>query len=699
MKLSKEFYGRLATVFIFISFIIGINLNILNSKTQGEAYSLDVYTSFAPFVGAIEIKNNLLFIDIDEESLSELGQWPWPRIILADLVRKISSAGPAVVGLDMLLSEVDRFNPKMLSQIMNKTSGPTSDFFVDGDEALQKALFNTPTVVATVLNDSDKNIVKNSSNFIIKNANGLNIRESSGVISPIDMLKNLAGYGFVNIDSENIGNVVRYLPMLAIYDGNIMPSFLLEMVRVYEEASDVEINKSAGIFSHHNIGTGFLSFPIQANGDFVLHHGSTDLIDVLSAQLIFEKEFDLSSLKNKIIIMGSSAVGLNDLKNTNLEKYVPGGLILLNAINQILNERHILISPEFNWMVIVTLTITLFFLTFSNLGNSPIFGLIYILLTSLPVFLFFLFLFDHLGIVINLMFVFVYIATCLAWVFINLLITSLKKRELVLAFGQYLNPEMVRIIERSGEKPELGGQQRQVTVMFVDVRGFSEISEKLICKPQVLAAGINIILENVSDCIQNNFGTVDKFMGDCVMAFWNAPLYQSNHVELAVKAAQDIEEIVPTINKLVREKAGSDWPLTDISIGIGIATGDVVVGNFGSQSRLSYSVIGDTVNLAARIESFVKKTGITTTVSEATAQLAAFKCLIELDSIEVKGRVSKEKVFGLCEFTEEEGLIHDKILKALHSENSQDLSESLKLVRKGSYPESLLKFYFGKAGS
>ena len=163
MKLSKEFYGRLATVFIFISVIIGINLNILNSKTQGEAYSLDSYTSFSPFVGAIEIKNNLLFIDIDEESLSELGQWPWPRIILADLVRKISSAGPAVVGLDMLLSEVDRFNPKMLSQIMNKTSGPTSDFFVDGDEALQKALFNTPTVVATVLNDSEKNTVKNNS--------------------------------------------------------------------------------------------------------------------------------------------------------------------------------------------------------------------------------------------------------------------------------------------------------------------------------------------------------------------------------------------------------------------------------------------------------------------------------------------------------------------------------------------------------
>ena len=127
MKLSKEFYGRLAIVCIFIFFVIVINLNLLNAKKYGEAYSLDAYTSFIPFVGEAEVQNNLLFVDIDEESLTKLGQWPWPRVILADLVSKISSAGPAVVGLDMLLSEVDRFNPKMLSQIMNKTSKNISD--------------------------------------------------------------------------------------------------------------------------------------------------------------------------------------------------------------------------------------------------------------------------------------------------------------------------------------------------------------------------------------------------------------------------------------------------------------------------------------------------------------------------------------------------------------------------------------------
>ena len=220
--------------------------------------------------------------------------------------------------------------------------------------------------------------------------------------------------------------------------------------------------------------------------------------------------------------------------------------------------------------------ITLFFLIFSNAGSSILFGFIYTLVSSLVFGLIFLYIFDHLGIVTNLIFIFFYMATCLLWICINLVITSLRKRELVLAFGQYLNPEMVRSIELSGKKPELGGLQRQVTVMFVDVRGFSEISEKLISKPQVLAVGINTILENVSDCIQNNFGTVDKFMGDCVMAFWNAPLCQSNHAELAVKAAIEIEKMVPTINKLILQRVGADWPVKEFSIGVGIATGDVV---------------------------------------------------------------------------------------------------------------------------
>ena len=696
MKLSKEFYGRLATVCIFIFFVIVINLNLLNAKKYGEAYSLDAYTSFIPFVGEAEVQNNLLFVDIDEESLTKLGQWPWPRVILADLVSKISSAGPAVVGLDMLLSEVDRFNPKMLSQIMNKTSKNISDIFIDGDEVLEKALLNTPTVLATILHKSEKNIFKNNSNFIIKNTNDLEIREASGVISPIEKLKDATGYGFVNIDSENIGNVVRYLPMLAIYDGSVIPSFVLEIIRIYEEASDIEIKKSQGVFPYQYLGTGFFSFPIQRNADFVLHHGSTNSISILSAQSILEEEFELSLLENKIIIIGSSAVGLNDLKNTNLEKFVPGGMILLSAINQILNERHLLISTEINWITVSILMITLFLLIFSSIANSILFGLIYTIITSLSFILICLYIFDHLGIVVNLIYIFSYMATCLLWLCIYLIINSLRKRELVVAFGQYLNPEMVRSIERSGKRPELGGLQRQVTVMFVDVRGFSEISEKLISKPQVLAAGINTILENVSDCIQNNFGTVDKFMGDCVMAFWNAPLYQSNHAELAVKAASEIEKMVPMINKLILQRAGAEWPVKEISIGVGIATGDVVVGNFGSQSRLSYSVIGDTVNLAARIESFVKETGITTTVCEATARLSASKFLIEMDSIEVRGRVSKEKVFGLYKFTDEEETIHNKILEARLLENSQELRECLNTVKPDSYPESLLKFYNGK---
>ena len=225
------------------------------------------------------------------------------------------------------------------------------------------------------------------------------------MISPIEELKDAAGYGFVNIDSENIGNIVRYLPMLAIYEGSFIPSFILEMIRIYEEASDIEIKKSQGVFPYQYLGTGFSSFPIQRNADFVLHHGSTSSIRILSAQSILEKEFDLSLLERKIIIIGSSSVGLNDLKNTNLEKFVPGGVA--NPFNnQILNERYLLISTEINWITISILMITLFLLIFSSIANSISFGLIYTIITSLSFILICLYIFDHLGIIVNLIYIF-----------------------------------------------------------------------------------------------------------------------------------------------------------------------------------------------------------------------------------------------------------------------------------------------------
>ncbi|MDG2406829.1 MAG: adenylate/guanylate cyclase domain-containing protein [Paracoccaceae bacterium] len=695
-KISIDSLGVIITLVIFILLVFCIQINAFNFKNRSSAYSLDLYTSIFPFSGDPVKQKRLLFVDIDEESLSKLGQWPWPRFILADIMQKIKDGKPSVVGIDVLLTEIDRFSPQMLTKIMKYPIQDIESNFTDGDQVLANSLIDMPVVLATALNKSGKNSFKNSSNIFVKNNVGINLKKTSGVLSPIDKFTNLMGYGFVNIDSENVDGVVRYLPMLAVYNANIIPSFLLEMIRISEESSEIFISESNNFISHTNLNTGFISLPILANGNFILHHSQSKKVNVISAQSILENKFDLKLFENKIIVIGSSSVGLNDLKTTSLENSVPGGVILLNAVNQILNERYLISSKEIDFILILTLCAALLCLFLFNGSRKHWFAPIYILFSSgffLAVCLYF---FHNYGLVVNLIYLLIYLLAFLAWQITSSVSTALRKQELNRAFGQYLSPEMVKAIELSGHRPELGGHQRIVTVMFVDVRGFSTISEKLMDKPQVLSAGINIILGAVSDCIHINLGTIDKFIGDCVMAMWNAPLYQSNHADLALHTAFKIEELVPTINKRLVEQIGAEWPGGNISLGIGIATGNVVVGNFGSPSRLSYSVLGDTVNLAARIESLVKKTGITTTVSEATANLTASNSLIELDSIYVRGRTSKEKVFVLHSLGNTERLTHSQITNSLAMDDNEELRKVLKTIKTGTYPQNLFDYYKNK---
>ena len=697
-KISIDFLGVIIAVSVFFLFVFFIQINAFNFKNKSHAYSLDTYTSIIPFSGDPVIQKRLLFVDIDEESLSKLGQWPWPRFIFADILQKIESGQPSVVGIDILLTEIDRFNPQMLSKIMKVPIQGIENNFIDSDQALANTLIDMPVVLATSLSKTGKNSFKKSSNIFVKNNTEINLNTTSGILSPIEKFTNLTGYGFVNIDTENVDGVVRYLPMLAIYDDNIVPSFLLEMIRIIEDSSDIFVSKFDSFFSNTSLNTGFISLAIQPNGNFILHHSNSDKLDVISAQSILKTQFDLKLFERKIIVIGSSAVGLNDLKMTSLGQLVPGGVILLNAANQILNERYLVSSNKIDFITILILCISLFCLFIFTRKYRIWFALIYILFSSGILLAACIYFFHSYGFLVNLIYGVIYLIAFLGWQITNSVLTAMKKRDLNLAFGQYLSPEMVKSIELSGQKPELGGHQRIVTVMFVDVRDFSTISEQLLDKPEVLSAGINIILEAVSNTIHTNLGTVDKFIGDCVMAIWNAPLYQSDHADLAVHAALQIEELVPTINKRLFEQLGAEWPCGDISVGIGIATGNVVVGNFGSQSRLSYSVLGDTVNLAARIESLVKKTGATTTVSEATANLNASSSLIELDSIHVRGRTAKEKVFVLYSLEAKENLIHSQILNSLIMGDIKELRKVLQKIKIGTYPQNLLSYYWNKVG-
>ena len=328
-------------------------------KSVGRSFSLDIFTQITPHEDYQDIASEFIFVDIDEKSLTDLGQWPWPRVIFADVMEKIIDAEPAVLGIDILLSETDRFNPIAIESIAKESGINIADFFTNGDKALAGVLYDAPVVLATAFGDKTKNTPKNASQILVKDKARFDLRNTPGMIFPINELENLAGYGFVNVDLDHVDHTVRYLPLLAALDGKFYPSFVLEMVRVYEEDQMLNLSEIKGTLPFNSIATGFFNLPVTENGNFILHHGYVDKFGTLSISDIINGSIDDESLtgllEDKIVILGSSASGLNDLHSTSLEQAVPGPLIQLATIHQILSERYLKLSPEIDAATFVVL--------------------------------------------------------------------------------------------------------------------------------------------------------------------------------------------------------------------------------------------------------------------------------------------------------------------------------------------------------
>ena len=210
------------------------------------------------------------------------------------------------------------------------------------------------------------------------------------------------------------------------------------------------------------------------------------------------------------------------------------------------------------------------------------------------------------------------------------------------AFSQYLSPDMVNTLIAEPDRLQLGGEKKLMTIMFCDVRGFTSISEKLKSRPEVLTDVINTLLTELSQKILETGGTIDKYMGDCIMAFWNAPVLDPMHAENAVRAAREMASSVDEINQLIEEKEGENFGL---KIGIGIATGECVVGNMGSKQRFDYTVLGDVVNLASRLEGQTKSYGTTTIICKNTASTITSETadIIEVDRIRLKASKNQKQ--------------------------------------------------------
>ena len=659
---NPHFLCSLASMALFGLCVALIQANVFGLKSVGRSLSLDTYTKTNPLQKSEGLLEDFLFIDIDETSLSNLGQWPWPRKIFASALEKILNAGPAVVGIDILLSETDRFNPDSLAELSNESAVDIGRYFIDGDQALSEILLDEPVVLATALSKRTKNSKKNVANILIKDRARFDIRTSPGIIFPIDQLTDLEGYGFVNVDLDGVDNTVRYLPLVGSLDGGLYPSFVLEMVRVYEEDQMLNLDEAGDVLPFNRLTTGFLEVPVTLEANFVLHHGYSDRFNVLSISKIMSGAMDkdelLSLIEDKIIVIGSSAAGLNDLKATNLEQAVPGPIIMLSAIHQIVSERFIVFSPEIDLVTIAIFCFCLFLLFVISGKDRINLGLFLSTLTFCVSSFLCLRIFDGPGYIINIFLLFAFGLSSLLYALMQSAFLALNKKALQDAFGSYLAPEMVKEIEKSGQQPELGGEKKELSIVMTDMRNFTALGESYGEDVEGFTNTMNRYMTAIAEPVFENKGTLLKFIGDASMHIHGAPLDDEKHAIRAVETALAMINAVESFNS---ELAAEGKP--PVGLGAGVNTGEILVGNIGAKTKFGYDVLGDPVSVAARLEGQTKSYGVLLIVGPDTVKKCgdAFSWW-ELDNIAVKGKEDPLRIYAVHKTTPE----HKQFLEAYY---------------------------------
>lgn len=662
-KKNPSLICALAATLVFIAGVLLIQANALGIKNSGRSASLDFYTTLNPFEGGQDLLDDFLFIDIDEASLSALGQWPWPRVIFARAMEKILAAEPMVVGVDILQAETDRFNPDSLSALATDASNDLGKYFLDGDQALADALRDEPVVLATALADKTKNATKKSANILVKDKARFDIRSTPGIIFPVDQLSGLEGYGFVNVDLDHADNTVRYLPLLGSLEGELYPSFVLEMARVYEEDRMLNLDLSDGMLPFNSVTTGFLDFPVTLEANFIIHHGYSSRFNVLSMSEIFGDNADSDDLADmmdsKIIVIGSSAAGLNDLHATNIEQAVPGPLIQLSAIHQIMAERFLKFSPEIDLATIALLFVALLAL-FIVTGRDRInLGLVFSGLIIGVSFWLCVYVFNAQGYIINSFFLVAFGSSALLHALLQSAFLALNKKALQDAFGSYLAPEMVKEIERSGQQPELGGEKKELSVVMTDMRNFTALGESYGEDVEGFTNTMNRYMTAIAQPVLDNKGTLLKFIGDASMHIHGAPIDDAAHPRTAVETALGMIKAVESFNAELAEEGKPP-----VGLGAGVNTGEILVGNIGAKTKFGYDVLGDPVSVAARLESQTKSYGVLLIVGPDTVS----KCKDdfdwwELDNIAVKGKEDPLRIYTPRKQTPQ----HDDFLEAYYS--------------------------------
>jgi adenylate cyclase len=498
-----------------------------------------------------------------------------------------------------------------------------------------------------------------------------------------------AGRGLFTIKTERDG-IVRRVPMLLRAQGATVPSVSLEILRVATATGTILVkSEKAGVKS---IAVRGLEVPTDGNGQLWVHFARQDPSIYVSAVEVLDGSVAPEKIRGKLVLIGTSAVGLNDIKTTPVSPVMPGVEIHAQVLESALTRAVMLSQPIYGIVVELCAAILLGLLV---IAFAPLFGPVSLvavgaLFASLLVGTSWYFYWQH-----RLLIDFTYPLLSTTAIYLTLIFSSFvreqsQRRQIRSAFSRYLSPALVEQLAQSPEKLVLGGEEREMTIMFSDMRGFTSISESYKNDPQGLTALMNRFLTPLSNAILDRKGTIDKYMGDAIVAFWNAPLDDNAHQLNGCEAALDMLERVDALNQARElEAKESNRPFIPLNIGVGLNTGTCVVGNMGSDMRFDYSVFGDSVNLASRLEGQSKEYGFPIIVGSKTALAVKDKfAILELDFIMVKGKKEPEVIYAIAgrEDTAHSGRfqrLRNLTIEMLACYRSRDWEGALEAIERG----------------
>jgi adenylate cyclase len=616
-------------------------------REQLESKTYDLRLRLRNMVNPQSPPNDIVVVAIDEKSIKEIGRWPWSRDVMAELVHRVSAAKPKAIGIDILFTERENDQKDQeLAEAIKKAGNVVlaTAFFVP----VEKELSLVPRDIPDFLWDSAFMEVKSQEGIPWKR---FAVRPES-VMPPLTEFSSAAflGHAYALPDMDG---VLRWKIMYLNFGDDCYPQFSLQIARI---ALGIPM-KDMVLYAGSGIKLGEHFIPTDLSGRVLVNYwGKEHTFQYVSAVDVINEAAAAKDLKDKIALIGTSALATYDQKVTPFSGNFPGVEENATVVANIMLDNFNRKSPGTVEMVVIVLTGISLGLLLPRLRAISSASL------AIGAVIFYVLLSCYLLIYQNLWINLLYPVTNMLTIFtiqtvIRFFHEEKKAKEIRQMFSSYVSPKIVKELIENPDKARLGGERRVVTLLFSDIVGFTSLSERR--EPEEVVSLLNEYFKEMTDIIFRWDGTLDKFVGDEIMALWGAPLEQPNHAELAMRCALNMSEKLNELQEMWKQRGGDTF-----DVGIGLNSGEVIIGNIGATGKkMDYTAIGDHVNLAARVEQLTRQYGTRILITENTyaqveplikkGSLGHFE-LNELAKVKVKGKEIEVKIFGLKGLTQTE---------------------------------------------